>query len=412
MHQESKQFGVKATNSFKKNFNQSLLKLSFLYGTILVAILFISGLVTFNEFSSRIGRRFKDVPPTITIQLPNGDRLINKPLAGSNQQLVISTSSVQFFASQTSDQIAGTAGRLLDRGRPLIPTAEDIRNDLIAALIFVNGILLLIASIASYWLARSTLRPIRDSYEKQRRFLGDASHELRTPLSILQIELENELHGADNKQREQIMSKLDEVKRMSKLVGDLLTISRIDDGRQSKTSQKILLDGSKFSESIERIISRLKPLAESRGVTLSFHDKTKNNDAISRDTFSVEIDEDLFSHALTNLIQNGIFYNKKEGTVDVVVRTDMSHTHSPKVIVEIKDNGIGISKQDLKRIFDRFYRADKSRTRKNAPNEGTGLGLSIAKSALLHMGGDLSIQSELNVGTTVQIELQNFTVNS
>ncbi|MCF7865290.1 MAG: ATP-binding protein [Candidatus Pacebacteria bacterium] len=394
MHRESKQFGVKATNSFKRSFNQSLLKLSFLYGTILVAILFISGLVTFDEFSSRIGRRFKDVPPTITIQLPNGDRIVNRPTGVSSQQFSVSTSGIQFFATQTSGQFPLRA--VPERNRGQLPTAEDIRNDLIAALIFVNGILLLVASVASYWLARSTLRPIRDSYERQRRFLGDASHELRTPLSILQIELENEMHNADEKQKEQITSKLEEVRRMSKLVGDLLTISRLDEDKQTRPNQKKNIDTKKFGELVGSITDRLSTLAKSHNVTLTLHNKISEQSKLL-----IPLDEELFTHAITNLIQNAIFYNKKDGTVDVTIIDE-----SKKISIEIKDSGIGISKEDLEKIFDRFYQADKSRTRKNTPNEGSGLGLSIAKSALLYMGGNLEIKSELNIGTTVQVKIK------
>lgn len=405
MHQESKQFGVRATSSFRRSFNQSLLKLSFLYGTILVTILFVSGFITFNEFSSKVGRRFKDAQPTITIQLPNGDVISNKPFFATPTLQTVSGSQITGGAQAEATQTRPPT----ERPRPLMPTAEEIREDLVASLIFVNGILLLLASLASYWLARLTLRPIHDSYERQRRFLGDASHELRTPLSILQIELENELHGANAAQREQTMSKLDEVRRMSKLVGDLLTISRLDEDKRPKASSIKSLSKSDFLAAVEKITSRLCPLAESRDVSISFHDMTvsaaiKGKSAGAKNDFSLSLDEDLFSHALTNLIQNAIFYNKKDGTVDVSVRAEHK-----KAIVEIKDSGIGISKPDLERIFDRFYRADKSRTRKNIqgiPDEGSGLGLSIAKSALLYMGGNLEIQSEPNVGTTVQVELR------
>jgi signal transduction histidine kinase len=174
MQNESKPFGVKATNSFKENFNQSILKLSFLYGAILITILFISGVITFNEFSGRIGKRFNTPPPTVTITLPNGTTISKVPI---EKGLDRGLNRIQEKSNREAQ----------------MPTVADIRADLIASLIFVNGILLLLASIASYWLARLTLKPIQIAYEKQRRFLGDASHELRTPLSILQIELENEL---------------------------------------------------------------------------------------------------------------------------------------------------------------------------------------------------------------------------
>jgi signal transduction histidine kinase len=277
--------------------------------------------------------------------------------------------------------------------------------------------LLLIASILSYWLARLTLRPIRDSYERQRRFLGDASHELRTPLSILQLELENELHNSTGTARENIVSKLEEVQRMGKLVGDLLTISRLDEDNLSPKEKELTLRINQLANLLVGIIDRLKPLALSHNVTLTFQNNSENNSvssaisctddisdpsrkkAVSTASLLVTLEEDLFSHALTNLIQNAIIYNKQGGTVHVALNIEHK-----KVVIEVKDNGVGISKQDLANIFERFYRADKSRTRKQSIG-GTGLGLSIAKSALLHMGGDLNMESELNVGTTARIEL-------
>lgn len=398
MQNESKQFGVKVTNSFKKNFNQSILKLSFLYGAILVTILSISGLITYNEFSGRIGKRFNGIQPTITIQLPNGDTISNKPIeAGGPPPLQ----------------------NPLNLPKNRIPNAEDIREDLVASLIFVNGILLLFASIASYWLARITLRPIQEAYERQRRFLGDASHELRTPLTILQIELENELrevrdasyakkdkgpHATENAlahttRREEIESKLEEVQRMCKLVADLLTLSRLDDDTIQKQKKPSHIHISEFAEHIKHTTERLTSLAKSHSVTLSFKDETNQLNRF------VSIDKDLLSHAITNLIQNAIFYNTKDGTVDVKLISQ-----GKKIKLIISDTGVGISEHDLQLIFDRFYRADKSRTSSNVKHSGSGLGLSIAKSALIHMGGNLYLTSEVNKGTTATVEF--FTFNS
>lgn len=389
MQNESKPFGVRATNSFKKNFNQSILKLSFLYGAILVTILCISGVITFNEFSGRVGKRFTTTAPTITIQLPNGNTITNKPLVRREE-----------LKQAINEQ----------KKEAQIPTAADIRADLIASLIFVNGILLLLASIASYWLARLTLKPIQVAYEKQRRFLGDASHELRTPLSILQIELENELHNEKNAAvrntdvREAIESKLEEVQRMSKLVGDLLTLSRLDDDatpRLRKTSRLTIVE---FSSLINKIIERLAPLAHTHSVSLSYIDEINNaqNASTKAPTFknkSIVIDEELLSHALTNLIQNAIFYNKKDGSVEVKIKP-----HGKRIRVTITDTGVGINEHDLQHIFDRFYRADKSRTRSNVKHSGSGLGLSIAKTTLSHMNATLYLTSEVDKGTIATVE--------
>lgn len=396
MQNESKLFGAKATNSFKKSFNQSfnqsILKLSFLYGAILVTILCISGVITFNEFSGRVGKRFNTIPPTITIQLPNGDTLSNRPPLNQINQI---------------NQIRKDL-RIEQKKQAQMPTAEDIRADLIASLIFVNGILLLLASIASYWLARLTLRPIQIAYEKQRRFLGDASHELRTPLSILQIELENELHSEksavvrNTDVREAIESKLEEVQRMSKLVSDLLTLSRLDDGVADNNSAKIktveTIHMQEFEEKVRSIVTRLEALATTHAVSLSFKSNIESTKDKQR---RVTVDTDLLSHAVTNLVQNAIFYNKKDGQVHVTLSV-----RSRKIRIVIEDTGIGISEHDLEHIFDRFYRADKSRTRSNVKHSGSGLGLSIAKSTLAHIGGTLHLKSEIDKGTTATIEIE------
>ncbi len=339
-----KQSGAKATNSFKKRFDNSLIRMTCFYGATLIVILFISGTVTYSEFSSRIGHRFLGFPPILLVK----QTLMNQP------------------------------------------TAEDVRQDLVQSLIFVNGILLLLACIFSYWLARRTLQPIKDAYERQRRFLGDASHELRTPLSILHIELENELATTiKSTDREGIESKLEEVKRMTKLVNDLLTLSRLDEDRFEYKQNLKTVD---LSVSISNITKRLQPLAESNNLKLIAVSPTES--------IKATLDEELLSHAVTNFILNAILYNKPEGSVTVSVNLDPKN--KGYFVIEVTDTGIGMAPEDLKNIFERFYRADKSRSRRTG---GSGLGLSIAQSAIGYMNGTLSIESELHKGTKVLIKL-------
>jgi two-component system sensor histidine kinase CiaH len=341
MQKEFKPSGAKATNSFKKRFNYSLLRITSLYTLTLIVILFVSGTVTYSEFSSRIGRRFGGFPT-----MPPQMRVFLK------------------------DQ----------------PTAAQVREDLVQSIIFVNIFLLMLASISSYWLARRTLQPIKDAYERQQRFLSDASHELRTPLSILHIELENELYGlTKGPEFEKLSSKLEEVKRMSALVNNLLVLSRLDEG---KIDVKKVADVH-IEQVISEIVKRLQPLAHSNSLTLAYKAESKNP--------LISLNEDLFSHALTNLILNAIVYNKPDGKVDVI-----SKIEGNQIVIEVIDTGIGISAHDLQNIFERFYRSDKSRTRKTG---GSGLGLSIARSAIHHLHGRLEIESKIDVGTAVIIHL-------
>ncbi len=337
-----KQSGAKATDSFKKHFNRSIIRLTFLYAGTLAVILLISGIVLYTAFSNRIGRRF-NIPP---------------PPPGTTQVIILKQ-----------------------------PTAQEVREDLISSLILVNGLLLIIAGISSYWLAKLTLQPIKNSYERQQRFLGDASHELRTPLSILQIELENELSSTINLiHKEQLASKLEEVQRMSKIVNDLLTLSRLDeDAVEVKNALKRVL----LHKVIINIITRIQPLADSNTIVIHF--------IPSNQEIRLPLDEDLFSHALTNFIQNAIVYNKQGGSVTIT--TDTQDNES---VITITDTGMGISEKDLENIFERFYRTDKSRSRKTG---GTGLGLSIAYSAIDRMKGSVRIASEIGKSTTVVVRL-------
>ncbi len=418
-----KQSGAKATGSFKKHFNRSLLQLTLLYTVTLAIILLISGMVTYSEFSGRIGKRFGGFQPqisqitqtkaedgsqttTVNISVTPLPEPPNKPLNKFGNKL----------SGVLGNQIGNQPGNL-----PNIPTAEDVRQDLIQSLIFVNGFLLILASISSYWLARRTLRPIEEAYERQRRFLGDASHELRTPLSILHIELENELraiggtngtsgtggttHGSASNiaARERIESKLEEVKRMSGLVNDLLALSRLD---EDAPNTKDTLKPVHIETAISKITERLQPLAESHKLILSYErlgSGSEHGSSPSAELHSekngpmLNLDEDLFSHAITNLILNAIHYNKPDGHVEIVTKTEGND-----VVIEITDTGIGISPEDLKAIFERFYRTDKSRTRKTG---GSGLGLSIAQSAIEHMGGKITIESERGKGTTATVRL-------
>lgn len=340
-----KQYGVKDTGSFEKHFQRSILTLTIFYATTLAIILFVSGAVSYSTFSSRIGHRFERFPP------PDTD----------------------IFLENLPSHL---------------PTAEEVRTDFIESLILVNGILLLLAGVLSYWLALVTLYPIKKAYEKQRQFLGNASHELRTPLSILQLDLENEL--ADSSLKENIKrrarSNLEEVGRMSRLVGDLLLLSRLDENKPiTKTLNRI-----NIHKVIDNAVTHLRTLSETNNVELRVQ-------SIENGELLIVSNEDLLFHVLTNIIKNAIVYNKPNGVVDISVTLKQKN-----IAITITDTGIGISKDQVKKIFDRFYRIEESRSRQTG---GSGLGLSIVRSSLEHIGGKISMESEIGKGTSVVITL-------
>ncbi len=333
--------GAKATGWFKNRFQFSLWKLTFLYAAILAIILFVSSGFIYSAFSSRLESRFRNERP-----LP--------------------------------DEVAAT--------RPPPPTAKQVREDLVRSILIVNGFLFVVAGLSSYVLAQITLEPLQEMYDGQRKFFGDASHELRTPLSILQIELENAREDAaqNTVEYERLTSHLEEVERMSKLVNDLLTVSRFDEYHVPEQKQFSIVNLIALTESI---ILRLNSLAERQNVKIVF-DLPEHEVAIFGQ-------EDVVVQAITNVLKNAIVYNHSGGSVTVSVAMS-KHTASLRIV----DTGIGIAATDREKIFDRFYRAEASRSRQTG---GSGLGLSIVQSSMHYLGGSVSVASELGVGTTVSL---------
>ncbi len=341
-----KRFGVKDTGSFDEHFHNSLWKLTLLYTVVLATILLISSGVIYGAFSQKLGRRYGDFR-IIPTDRP-GVALIQTP--------------------------------------PI--SQQEVQEELIYSLILVNGVLLLVAGAASYGLAHITLKPIKDSYDRQRRFFADASHELRTPLSILKIDLENEIADTEISSAARTVARgyLEEVDRMSTLVSNLLTLSRIHDERTITHSD---FKSTNLSAVVREVSERLQPLAKEHNVVMSLTEE--KNDIM---LFS---DEQLLSSSLENVIKNAILYNKPHGTVQINTSLDIN-----KATIEIIDSGIGIAPKDFSHIFERFYRTDKSRSRSTG---GSGLGLPIVRSSLEQLGGEVYIKSTLEKGTTVTLEL-------
>jgi signal transduction histidine kinase len=172
---------------------------------------------------------------------------------------------------------------------------------------------------------------------------------------------------------------------MSRIVNDLLLLSRIDEnGEKSHNLTKVDL-----SKTIEEISERLKPLAVQHGVTIDF--------AKPEHAMELLTDADLLQKALVNVVKNAIIYNKAQGQVKINLNSEAG-----KYKVTVKDTGIGIAKEDLTKIFDRFYRAEASRSRQTG---GSGLGLSIVQSSIKNLGGAIDIASEPEKGTAVSLTL-------
>jgi len=306
--------------------------------------------------------------------------------------ILFSSASItrSLFAQRIESRFSRVEIRLSERvGLPSPqPRPEDMRADFLYATIIVDGLLLFVAGAFSYWLAGFTLRPIQAAYNRQRQFLSDVSHELRTPLALLRTGLENELSmGQFSKVRPEIEDHLEEVDRMSRLIGDFLVLSRLDSHEGNGNGAKVV----DLQAVVRETADELRDNAKRHGVSLVL-----TQDDGLRLPVSVPSKE-LLARAVANVVNNAIAYNRESGSVQISTRAD-----GRSATVRVKDTGIGIAAEEQELVFDRFYRAEKSRTRRTG---GSGLGLPIVKSIVDSLGGSVTLSSQVGQGTEVTISL-------
>lgn len=340
MQNVSKPFGGRATDSSSLMFVKTRIILTLVYVVILAGILVSSSGISRYIFSERLRARFDESS--------SGQEVSERPPAPS-------------------------------------PDMRNIQEDFQSTILMVNGVLLIVAAILSYGLAGLTLRPIRSAYQRQRQFLGDASHELRTPLAILQTGLESQLRrNKDTKEEKKIKSHLEEVDRMTRLVEDLLQLSYFAERNINLPNKENIALAPLLRETSERFIE----LAAKNDI---------NIDCFVDADITVLGDKQMLSQAITNVLKNAVCYNKSGGSVEVRLSQEQS-----QAVIEIEDTGIGMNSEDLAHVFDRFYRAEKSRSRGTG---GSGLGLSITYAVIRAHRGKIDIQSVPDKGTKVVITL-------
>jgi heavy metal sensor kinase len=230
----------------------------------------------------------------------------------------------------------------------------------------------------------ATLARLESSFEQLRRFTADASHELRTPLTAIRSVGEVALSkgGNENYYRDTIGSMLEETSRLTKLVDSLLTMSRADAGQiQVHRSAVNLLDLARESAGL------LEILAEEKGQTIDVQ-----GDA----SLTISVDRLILRQALVNVIDNALKYSPANGRIAVRVKAVNGLAQ-----IEVQDDGPGIAPEFTERVFQRFFRIDKARTRAEG---GTGLGLSIVQWAVSANGGKVRLVSSSGSGSTFVFE--------
>ncbi len=278
---------------------------------------------------------------------------------------------------------------VVPRGPNPVQVAEEVENarqNLLLELIYFNAIILALSGAISYLLARQTVKPIQDALEAQSRFTADASHELRTPLAAMQTEIEIALRAnkiSTSEARELLQSNLEEVIKLRNLSDGLLRLARADSDGKNLTTSKINLNLA-----VKEAIKRVAVAAKNKKIIITNEVKK----------VSVYAEKDSLIELIVILLDNSIKYSQKKAEVKITYSTSPNH-----IKLSIADSGPGIAKKDLEHIFERFYRADNSRTKKSG--SGYGLGLSIAaKIAQLH-GGSIGVKSAIGKGSVFTVVL-------
>ena len=245
-----------------------------------------------------------------------------------------------------------------------------------------------------------TYDEMEHALSSQRRFVADASHELRTPLATIRTNLEllqragDDLPAADRD--EAMADAIAEIERLSRLVGDLLTLARVDSGLRLERRDEIQVD-----RLVRDVYRQARLMAMPR-------EHTVTADPIEPAT--VIGDSDYLKELLLILVDNAIQYTPDGGTIGLSVRRQpCPDTGADEVVISIVDNGMGVAAHDLPHLFERFYRADDSRHRDSGSASGTGLGLSIAQWIADEHGGKIEVISEPGQGSTFTLRLPAYT---
>lgn len=225
-----------------------------------------------------------------------------------------------------------------------------------------------------------------DMEDQRRGFVSNASHELKTPLSAIKLLSESilSMQEIDEGTVREFMTDINgEIDRLNKIIERLLTLTKLDSG-----ALQLSLKVTDVNEMAQRIVKSLLPVAENKDISLRL---------VTEGEILAMVDREKLWQVVYNLTDNAIKYTLSGGVVEVSVTDD-----AEQVRIEVSDNGIGIPEKDLERIFDRFYRVDKARSRESG---GTGLGLSIVKSLVQMHEGDITVESIVDSGTKIKVTI-------
>ena len=231
-----------------------------------------------------------------------------------------------------------------------------------------------------------TLKQLRAVDQSRQEFVSNVSHELKTPITSIRVLADSLMSMEDvpvELYREFMLDISDEIDRENKIIDDLLALVKAD-----KSTDSLNVTQVEINALTEQTMKRLRPIANKRNVELIFE---------SIREVTADVDETKFSLALSNLIENAIKYNINDGWVRVTLDADHKFFY-----IKVADSGIGIPEEFQERIFDRFFRVDKARSRETG---GSGLGLAITRNVIMMHDGAIKTQSKEGEGTTFTVRI-------
>jgi two-component system sensor histidine kinase CiaH len=250
----------------------------------------------------------------------------------------------------------------------------------------LSTIIIITSIIASYILSRKTLKPIFQAWEKQTEFVQNAAHELRTPLTIIQAKQQLLLKEPESRiidKSEDISLTINETRRLTKLVKELMILATADSNQLEVKKELKNID-----DVVKEVASPYIEYAQMQNKKLELELNCNKE---------VNIDLSKITELLIILLDNAIKYTKEGENIKVI-----THCKDGKATIEVADEGIGISDEQKKHLFERFYRADKARTRETG---GTGLGLAIAQTIVKAHGGTIKVYNNTPKGTKFVVKI-------
>jgi signal transduction histidine kinase len=241
--------------------------------------------------------------------------------------------------------------------------------------------------LGGYFLSGRSLVPIKESVDRQQQFLADASHELRTPIAVIQTNLEVVKSSRDELVENQmtwVNNAYEEAVRMHHIVEDLMFLARADSG--DVLVERTAID---LTYLIKNITEKMLPIAYKKGINVI---------AMIEEDLVIKGDENQITQLFVILLDNAIKYSNENTKIKIIGEKNLNG-----IKIRVIDQGIGIASEEIQRVFQRFYRVDKVRSRTEG---GTGLGLSIAKWIIDEHKGGIIIESEENKGTSIIINFK------